>query len=389
MAATAVDKWQITPQASFIQKKQMIMSDLNNVQKTNLLLYGANGYTGQLIAGYAALYGLSPILAARRKEAVAPLAEMFGFEFKVIDLNNEAALVNALKDVALVIHAAGPYDHTAKQMVEACLKTSTHYIDLNGDATVFEMLLEYDEAAKAAGIMILPGSGFDVVPTDCLSMHLINRLPDATHLQIAFATPGGAISHGTAITTVAKLGEPGAVRINGKLVPKPIGHKGMWVNFFAGKRKADQKLFTMTIPWGDIFTAYISTGIPNIETYTAVPRAAFALVKMQGMFNWLLRKEWVRNVLRKKIKNKPPGLNDEQRNTATTMVWGKVSNSTGKSVSARLCGPDAYTLTAYSCLIIAREIIKEQNFKTGYHTPATAYGEGLVLEIPGVEMEVG
>ena len=364
------------------------MNDLKNIPKLQLLLYGANGYTGQLIARYAALYGLSLILAARRKESVAPIAEMLGFDFKVFDLNDETTLVNALKDVALVIHAAGPYDHTSKQMVEACLKTGTHYIDLNGDAAVFEMLLEYDAAAKAAGIMILPGAGFDVVPTDCLSMHLQKQLPDATQLQIAFATPGGAISHGTAITTVAKLGEPGAVRVNGKLVPKPIGHKGMWVKFFAGKGKADQKLFTMTIPWGDIFTAYISTGIPNIETYTAVPRGAFALVKMQGLFNWLLRKEWVRNFLRKKIKNKPPGLNDEQRKAATTMVWGKVSNSTGKSVSARLCGPDAYTLTAYSCLIIAQKIIKQQNFKPGYHTPATAYGEGLVLEIPGVEMEL-
>lgn len=357
------------------------------MNKNKLLLYGANGYTGQIIAQNASSYGLSPVLAARRKEAVSSLAGMLGFEYLVVDLDNEASLVAALQNVALVIHAAGPYDFTAKQMVEACIKTGTHYIDLNGDAVVFEMLLNYDNAAKAAGIMLLPGAGFDVVPTDCLSMHLKNQMPDATHLQISFATPGGGLSHGTAITTIAKLGEPGAVRMNGKLVPKPIGHKGMWVNFFMGKGKADQRLFTMTIPWGDIFTAYISTGIPNIETYTAVPRLAYVFVQLQGLFNWLLRKEWVRNFLRSRIKNKPPGLNEEQRSAASATVFGKVSNQSGQVITARLFGPDAYTLTAFSCLIIALKVIAQKDFKVGYQTPATAYGEQLVLEIPGVVME--
>ena len=357
------------------------------MEKNQVLLYGANGYTGQLIARFASAYHLAPILAGRGEESIIPLAKSLKLEYLIFDLNNEASIIQALQNVALVIHAAGPYDYTAKQMVEACLKTCTHYLDLNGDALVFEMLLQYDNAAKAAGIMLLPGAGFDVVPTDCLSMHLRNRLPDATHLQIAFATPGGAISHGTAITTVAKLGEPGAVRQNGKLVPKTLGHKGMWVSFFSGKGNADVRLFTMTIPWGDIFTAYFSTGIPNIETYTAVPKAAYFFLKCQNAFNWLLRKEWVRNLFRKKIKSNPPGLNDEQRNAATTMVWGKATNAANQSVSARLCGPDAYTLTAHSCLIIAQKILQKQSFKAGYQTPSTAYGEKLVLEIPGVEME--
>ncbi len=357
------------------------------MKNNQVLLYGANGYTGQLIAQFASAYYLTPLLAGRSEKALISLAKKLELEYVIFDLNNESAVIEALQTVALVIHAAGPYDYTAKQMVEACIKTGTHYIDLNGDAVVFDTLLHYDEAAKAAGVMLLPGAGFDVVPTDCLAMHLRNRLPDATHLQIAFATPGGSISHGTAMTTVAKLGEAGAVRLNGKLVSKPIGHKGMWVSFFSGK--GEQRLFTMTIPWGDIFTAYFSTGIPNIETYTAVPKAAYILLKFQGAFNWLLRKEWVRNFLRKKIKNKPPGLNDEQRNAATTMVWGKAANAMNQSVSTRLCGPDAYTLTAHSCLIIAQKILHQSSFKPGYQTPATAYGEGLVLEIPGVEMERG
>ncbi len=356
------------------------------LHKKEILVYGANGYTGQLIARFASDYSLTPILAGRNKVALETLAGNLNLRCTIFDLNDKKALLNALEDVAVVIHAAGPFDITAKQMVEACLETGTHYLDLNGDKDVFEMLLAYDAEAKEQAIMLLPGAGFDVVPTDCMALYLKNKLPDATNLEIAFATPGGSISHGTAVTTVSKLGEPGAVRKDGKLIAVPIGHKSMWINFFSGKGKADQKIFTMTIPWGDVFTAYISTGIPNIEAYTAVSPFAYKFVEMQGLFNWILRKNVVRKFLKKKIGQRPPGLNDEKRNAATSMVWGRVTNAAGKSITARLCGPDAYTLTAHSCLIIAKKIL-QNDFKPGYQTPASAYGENLVLEIPGVVRE--
>ena len=359
---------------------------MNNTIMNKILLYGANGYTGKLIARFAAGYNFSPVLAGRRSEVIEPLGKMLGLDYCIFDLNDETALKAALQNKALVIHAAGPYDATARPMVEACLKTGTHYIDLNGDKDVFEMLLQYDNAAKAAGIMLLPGAGFDVVPTDCMALHLKNKLPDATHLQIAFATPGGSLSHGTAVTTLSKLGEAGAVRKNGKLIPVSIGHKSKWINFFTGKGKPDKRMFTMTIPWGDIFTAYISTGIPNIETYTAVSPLAYKFVKLQGLFNWLLRKTWVRNFLKKRIGKQSPGLSDEKREAAASLVWGCAANDAGSSVNGRFCGPDAYTLTAHSCLNIAQKILA-QNFKAGYQTPASAYGEDLVMELPGVERE--
>lgn len=356
------------------------------ILKNKVLIYGANGYTGKLAARFACQYDIVPVVAGRNKVLIEQLAKELNLPFRVFDLNDNAAIEAALQDIAVVIHAAGPFDATAVPMVEACLNTGTHYLDLNGDKDVFEILLDYDSKAKSKQLMIMPGAGFDVVPTDCLAMHLKSLLPDATHLQIAFATPGGAISHGTAITTIKKLGEPGAIRENGKLTPVPIGHKSMWVNFFAGKTEPEKKLFVMSIPWGDIFTAYISTGIPNIETYTAVQPFAYLVVKMQWMFNWLLRKQFVRNFLKKKIHQRSPGLNDEDRNKAKSLVWGKATNASGVSKTARLCAADAYTLTAHSCLIIAKRILNG-NFKVGYQTPSGAYGADLVLEIPDVVRE--
>jgi short subunit dehydrogenase-like uncharacterized protein len=343
--------------------------------QNQFLLYGANGYTGKLIAKLAAGYNLQPILAGRTEVNIKALAEELQLPYRIVDLGNKAALENALSEVKLVLHAAGPYAYTAKQMIEACLITGVHYIDINGDIAVFEMLKKYDAAAKEKNIMVMPGVGFDVVPTDCIALQLKNKMPDATHLKLAFASVGGGLSHGTAITMASKIGEGGAARENGKIVRKPLGQKGIWVDF-SGK-----KLFVMTIPWGDVSTAYTTTGIPNIETYTGMAPKVYKMLKLQWAFNWLLRTEFVRNIIRKKIKAKPAGPSDEQRKNSSSLVWGEVSNAAGEKLTAAISCLDGYTLTAHSSLLISQKTL-EGNFKTGYQTPAGCYGENLVMELP-------
>jgi short subunit dehydrogenase-like uncharacterized protein len=351
------------------------------MQTNSFLLYGANGYTGELIARYAAEYNLQPLLAGRRKEIIEPLANALQLPFRVFNLDDNASLVNALREVKVVIHAAGPFQFTAKQMIEACLQTGTHYLDINGDIAVFETIKQYDEAAKKAGIMLLPGAGFDVVPTDCVALQLKNLLPDAVGLKLAFATLGGGLSHGTATTMVSKLGQGGAERKDGKIIRTPLGQKGMVVDF------GSKKLFVMSIPWGDISTAYSTTAIPNITSYTGISKKTFYFLKFQPLFNWLLRTSLLRNYLKRKINKRPAGPNDEQRLKAKSLVWGEATNAAGKKAVVRLSGPEGYSLTTFACLLIAQKTLSG-NFKTGYQTPATAYGENLVIEIPGVQREV-
>lgn len=342
----------------------------------SFLLYGANGYTGTLIARYATQFGLNPILAGRSEEALKPLAAQLNLTYKIFDINNDELLLQALKEVKVVVHAAGPFAFTAKQMIEACLKTGTHYLDINGDLSVFEMIKGFDLIAKEKNIMFLPGVGFDVVPTDCMALSLINNLPDATHLKLAFASIGGGVSHGTAMTIVNKLGEGSAVREKGRIVRKSLGQKGMWVDF------GEKKLFVMSIPWGDVSTAYFTTRIPNIEAYTAVKPKVYRLMKFQFLFNWLLRMEWVKNIIRRKIKNRPAGPADDMRTKSKSLVWGEATNAKGEKFSDHFSCADGYTLTALSSLIITKKIL-EGNFKPGYQTPAACYGEELVKEIPG------
>lgn len=344
----------------------------------SVLLYGANGYTGQLIARYAKEYGITLLLAGRSAEKISALSQATGFAYRVFELENTSALLQVLQEVKLVLHAAGPFAVTAKPMLEACLQTGAHYLDINGDISVFELIKQYDQVAKAKNIILLPGAGFDVVPTDCLALHLKKQLPDASHLSLAFASQGGGLSHGTAMTMAAKLGEGGAVRENGKIVRKPLGHKGRWIDF------GPHHLFTMTIPWGDVFTAHITTSIPSIEVSTGIKPAVYRVLKLQFLFNWLLRTEWMRNMVRRKISQRPAGPSDAMRANAKSFVWGEVKNAGGEKKAAAFECRDGYTLTALSSLLIAQKILAG-DFKPGYQTPAACYGETLIHEIPGTK----
>ena len=223
--------------------------------------------------------------------------------------------------------------------------------------------------------MLMPGTGFDVVPTDCTALHLKEQLPDATHLQLAFSSSGRP-SKGTATTMAENMGEGGAIRENGKVKRVPLGHKAMEVLFAEGRSR-----FCMTIPWGDVSTSYYSTGIPNIEVYTSVHPRTYRYIKLQRYYNWLLRTSLMRSMAKKRISQGPAGPTEEQRKKGKSYIWGKVWNENGDSRAARLVTPEGYTLTAYTSLNIARKVL-EGNAPAGFQTPAKAYGSGLILEAP-------
>jgi short subunit dehydrogenase-like uncharacterized protein len=264
-------------------------------------------------------------------------------------------------------------------MIRACLESGRHYVDINGDIACFERIRAYDDEAKERGVMLLPGAGFDVIPTDCLARLLHERMPEAFSLRIAFASVGSRLSHGTATTMTTKLGEGGMVRKNGTLVRRPFGEKGMYVDF------GGERLFTMSIPWGDVSTAHHTTGIPDIETYTAVKPSVYRAMKWQWLFNPLLRTEAFRNLLRRRIDGNPAGPDDAMRSKAYSLVWAEVADANGNRLSATLKGPEVYDITAHGALAVASRILAGE-FRHGYQTPAGCYGSDLVLQIPGVTM---
>ncbi|RAW00341.1 saccharopine dehydrogenase family protein [Pseudochryseolinea flava] len=345
--------------------------------KNTILVYGSYGYTGRLIVKQCRQKDLQVILAGRNREALAQQSADTGFPFEAVEIDNKQALEQLLQKVSVVIHCGGPFQFTASKMVHACLRTGTHYTDITGEYQVFEELQRYDDDARRSILTILPGVGFDVVPSDCLALHLKKRLPDATHLQLAFLnSAGGGLSRGTNKTMIEGLGRGSVIRTGGILTTVPLGAKTMHIDFGRISSHA------LNIPWGDIATAWCSTKIPNIEVYIGAKRSLIRNAKLSKYFNWILRHRSVKNYLLKKLDQKPDGPTEERRLKGTALLWGKAWNNNGQSVITRIEVPNGYTLTAITSVLIAEKILAG-NFKPGFQTPATAYGADLILEVEG------
>lgn len=344
---------------------------------STFLLYGANGYTGRLIAREAVVRGLRPVLAGRNAEAVADLARQLGLEHRVFSLDDSAATRVGLEGVHAVLHCAGPFAHTAKAMVDACLERRVHYLDITGEISVFEMAAARDTEAMAAGILLLPGVGFDVVPSDCLAAHLHHRLPAATRLTLAFHGIG-RFSRGTASTIVENLHRGGAIRRGGVLTNVPAAWRTRRIDFGEGPTLA------VTIPWGDVSTAYRSTGIGDIEVYSAVSRGQLRLMRGSRWFTWALRSPHVQRYLLRRIQAGSPGPTEEERAKGRTLLWGEVSDNEGRRAVSRLRGPEGYTFTVLTALAALARVL-QGDAPPGYQTPSLAYGADFVLEVLGVE----
>jgi short subunit dehydrogenase-like uncharacterized protein len=340
-----------------------------------VIIYGSYGYTGQLIVEECKARGLDIILSGRNDEALKKQSSATGFHFHTADIENNSGLCELLEKGSMVIHAAGPFQFTAQAMAEACLQTKRHYTDITGEIPVFEMMAKLDAQAKAAGITLMPGTGFDVVPSDCLAAHLWNRLPSATRLQLAFASNKGGLSRGTSKTMVEGMGLGGAIRKNGKIISVPLQEGITEIDYGAFQ------LPSVRIPWGDVSTAFYSTGIGNIEVFRGADKGLIKQVNIGRYLNWLLRMRMVKNYLIKQIDKKPAGPNKERRLKAQMFLWGKVSDGSEERISL-LETIEGYTLTAKTSVLVAQKITSG-NFKVGFQTPSLAYGPDLIMEIEG------
>jgi short subunit dehydrogenase-like uncharacterized protein len=254
-----------------------------------------------------------------------------------------------------------------------------YYLDITGEIAVFEALAARDAEARAAGVMVLPSAGFDVVPSDCLAAHLKRRLPSATSLALALQALG-RVSRGMANTAIENLARGGMVRRAGKLVMVPADYKTRMIDLGRGLVTAS------SIPWGDVATAFHSTGIPNIEVYTVLSATMRRLLAASGYLRPVLGSYAVQRLLKRLVRGQSPGPSDEERARGMSLLWGEVRDDQGACCVSRLHAPEAYTLTALTALAIAEKALAGQA-PAGFQTPSRAYGADLILEIPGVMRE--
>ncbi len=339
----------------------------------DLLIYGSYGFSGSLITAEAIKAGLEPMLAGRDARRLEEQADTFRLRFRAFALDDATSLDAALAGTGVVLNCAGPFAQTWRHMVNACIRSGAHYLDITGEIEAFESLAALDSDAREASVMLLPGVGFDVVPSDCLAAHLKRRLPAATSLILGIDASGG-LSRGTLKTVVGGLGSGGRVRSCGELRRVPLAWKSRRIDFGTGPIAA------VLMPLADVSTAYRTTGIPNVEAYVTAPRAHRSMMRLARHAGWLLARRTVRRILNRRVDGRPPGPDPETRARTESRVWGEVRDEAGGVAVGRLHGPNGYTLTATAAIAAATKVLGGA-VRPGYQTPAGLFGPDFVLEL--------
>jgi len=345
-----------------------------------ILVYGAAGYTGALIARAAAHADLPVVIAGRSAEKLGPLGLDLGFPVRVARLDDRRELERALAGVTVVVNAAGPFSATATPLVEACLAAGVHYLDISGEVDSFEALSRHDRAARAAGVMIMPGAGFDVVPSDCLALRVARQVPGAQRLRIAI-TGLDLLSRGSARTAVEQVGRGVRVRRGGELVTLPEGLLEGTFDFGAGARPCT------CVSWADVVSAFHTTGVPDVEVYfEATPslRAFQLMGRSVGMFPpaAAFSRLWLQTL----TEAQPPGPSAAERASRRAVIVAQAENERGRRATARARVPEAYTFTGICAPALAARVL-EGEVKPGFQTPAGLFGPRLLEAFPEISVE--
>ncbi|MDX1500795.1 MAG: saccharopine dehydrogenase NADP-binding domain-containing protein, partial [Thermoanaerobaculia bacterium] len=337
------------------------------------------GTTGRRVVEEARRLGLPIRLGGRSRSSLEELARTFDAEIRVAELDDPDALDDALEGAAAVLHCVGPFFKTARPVIEACLRQGVHYLDIDGELDTLERTLALGPQAEAAKIAIVPGVGWDVVPTDCLAARLSRAMPDATHLELGFARDDWVFSAGSFKTAVELLPRRGAVRRNGEIVTTPIADELCRIDL------GDEVKWAMTLPWGDVSTAYHTTGIPNVKVFYCAPVIRYFILRSLDPWLPFYAAPGVRELTRAWADLVAPSRDLQERPDSRTRLWGSVRNAAGRSLVGFGETPSIYATTATAAVESARRLL-EEGVAPGAWTPSRAFGPDLAEALPGVTM---
>lgn len=313
-----------------------------------ILLYGATGYTGALIAEHARERGLAVTIGGRSPEKVRQLADRLKVPSAVFDATDLTEASTALEAADVLLNVAGPFRVTAEPLMAAALRTNTHYLDTTAEFATYTLAASKDAAAKRAGVMVMSGVGWDVVPTDALAVHTARRVDHPHHLTIAIRITGG-FSRGS-LASAASIGSSGPlVRRSGTLVQAPPARTR---SFDAGNGPEEYTLASM----GDLVTAHHSTGIDNIDVY----------LRTDSGFP--------------DLDSAAAGPSRAERDAGRYQAIAEVRSQDGTLTRSRIDTPSGYTFTQLSSLEIAARTAAGA-FLPGFQSPAAVYGPSIATAI--------
>ena len=347
---------------------------------SQLLIYGVYGYSGRLVVEAALRRGLQPVVAGRSAIKAAALGRETGLAHRAFALDDAAAARAALQGIAVVLNCAGPFSQTAAPMAEACLAAGAHYLDITGEYPVIEALAGRDRVFAEAGLLVMPSVGADVVPSDCLALHVKQRLPQAQRLELCIRLLD-VPSRGTANSFVEALGKPNVVRAGGQLVERSMGADTRRVEL------GDERVSMIGIPWGDIATAWRSTGIADIAVFMHMAQpGAQAFMALAGRSRAIWQSATMQRLLKRLVQKLPEGPDAAARAAGRAEFLATAIDAAGHTVRSYLCTPEGYALTAETASEIARRVLSGElpPSSAGFRTPSMAFGADFILGFEGV-----
>jgi len=346
-----------------------------------LMIYGATGYTGKLLARSAADHGLRPVLAGRDAARLRAVAEPLGLRHRAFPAAGGTRLAEAFDDVHVLLNAAGPFSTTARPLVGACLRRGVHYLDLAGEIGVFQDLERLDGAARDRDVMLMPGAGFLVAASDCLAAHVAAKLPGADRLRIG-TSRSAFLSRGSARTMIELVADAVTVRRSGALTSVPVGAVEHTFDYGDGPSRST------AMSMAELVTAFHTTGIGTIETYVEANPLERATLRLAARSAWLTRHPLCQIALQTSVELMPDGPSEEVRREAARAVVVEAEDPTGRTTWARAVTPEAYRFTAATALTIAARAMRD-DLRTGFQTPAGVYGADFILGLDGVRRDDG
>lgn len=316
-----------------------------------LMIYGAAGYTARLATEHAQAAGLNIILAGREQDQIPQLAAKLNLPSRTFSVDEPTVIAAALGGVDVLLNCAGPFMRTAEPLMRAAIAAGVHYLDFAAELDSYRLAERLDADAKAAGVMLLPGSGGSVAMLGSLASHAVARVSRAQKISIALHVTG-SMSRGSATSAAENMTSETLTRIAGRLQRRTGGETR---KFDFGQGEVD--CFPLTLP--DLITIWRATGVPNVETFVHVSGDAFP----QG-----------------DLKALPAGPNAEQRAANRYQAAVEVTGEDGIMVRAILDTVNGYSFTALAAAEAAKRVL-DGEMRPGFQTPAGLFGAGFAETI--------
>jgi len=344
------------------------------------MIYGANGYTGRLIAREARQRSQTPILAGRNGPQLRSLGAELDLPIRIFPLDNPEIVARQLSGVASVLHCAGPFSATSTPMLAGCLRAHTDYLDITGEIAVFEAIFARAIEFQKAGIEVMPGVGYDIVPSDGLAALLKHELPDATQLTLAFGSSDPVRRRGTLKTMVEGTPNGTLMRRDGRIVRVDRPSSMMHVPLVG------PPVQVTPISWGDVSTAYHATGIPNVAVYFAASPVEHRQLALPRLMQRMIGLAPVQALAKGLIGRFAWGPSDEALSRGEMWLWGEARNTAGRTVAKHMRTPSGYACTADAAVTSTLALL-ERDVPPGAYMTSMALGADFTLGLRGVSVQ--